>query len=310
MPKFLVPRNTGTHRVAAIALYRALLTSCGTVPIAAEDRQPLRNVVRKKFRRNKLVHSSRLLTLAFNSGYDTLDLFDRAAEGDLSSTQHISELLSQTPPHLKRPPPRPRLPKKIEGRPFSECPPPEQQLLETRPYVTVPGKRKVPKLRVNNGIPFLMYSKPQPLSLGRILRWKNDKTQKRMDWTQAVEHEMLPEAQQEDNWDDMLEAVFGIGDSDNPDAHDAETEGDHKMEGEGGDTNRWTSEANALHHSMSIEHIQQKTNRTRTARLMQGIIDREEVLAQKEKAERKSFKTMNRQLKAKRFSKLIEDDQF
>lgn len=149
-----------------------------------------------------------------------------------------------------------------------------------------------------------MYSKPQPLSLGRILRWKNDKTQKRMDWTQAVEHEMLPEAQQEDDWDDMLEAVFGIGDSDNPDAHDAE------IEGEDVDANRWTSEANALRHSMSIEHIQQKTNRTRTARLMQGIIDREEVLAQKEKAERKSFKTMNRQLKAKRFGKLIEDDQF
>ncbi|KAK7528365.1 uncharacterized protein IWZ02DRAFT_369663 [Phyllosticta citriasiana] len=299
MPPFLVPRNTSTHRVAAIALYRALLASCASVPVVAEERETLRNVVRNKFRRNQLVHSSRLLSMAFCTGYDTLDMFDRAVKGDTASIEHISELLDQTAPYLKRPPRPPRFPKKPEGRPPAACPPPEQQLLATRPFMSVSGKRKVPKLRVNNGIPFLMYSKPQPQNLGRILRFNAERAQKRQNWHTAIEHDMMPQAKHEDFWDNLLEASLGIGDCDNPD--------------EGAEDNmniEWTREVDNFREILLADWKQQKMSKIRTGRIMQGIVDREEVLAKKEEEERKSFKKKLKQnLKAKRNAKPIDEDQ-
>ncbi|KAK8166534.1 hypothetical protein IWX90DRAFT_433109 [Phyllosticta citrichinensis] len=303
MPRFLVPRNTGTHRVAAIALYRALLASCSSVPVAAEERESLRNVVRNKFRRNQLVHSSRLLTLAFSSGYDTLDMFDRSVKGDTTSTTHICELLEQTPLHLKRPPRIPKLPKQPEGRIPTACPPPEQQLLNTRPYMTVPGRRKIPILRVNNGVPFLMYSKPQPESLGRILRYQALKGQDRQNWLGVIENDMMPQARQEDFWDDLLEAAFGIGDSNNPDAHMGQCEVDEE-------DSTWVTEVADFQTLLYAEWKGSKAARSRTARLMQGIVDREEVLAEKEEKERESLKRLKQDLKARHYINLIEEDQF
>lgn len=242
----------------------------------------MRNVVRNKFRRNQLVQSSRLLTLAFNSGYDTLDMFDRSVKDDTTSTTHIRELLEQTPLHLKRPPRIPKPPKQPEGRIPTACPPPEQQLLNTRPYMNVPGRRKIPKLRVNNGIPFLMYGKPQPQSLGRILRHQVLKAQDRQNWLGLIEIDMMPQARQEDFWDDLLEAAFGIGDSDNPDAHMDQGEADEE-------DSRWVTEVADFRSLLRAEWKGSKADKSRTARLMQGIVDREEVLAEKEKKERGSL---------------------
>lgn len=75
----------------------------------------------------------------------------------------------------------------------------------------------MPNLVTAHGIPFLRYSKPQPLSLSRVIRQKvlwNEKN-----WTRkGVLDEQILLAELEDEWDRILEREHGFTDVDPRDA--------------------------------------------------------------------------------------------
>jgi hypothetical protein len=79
------------------------------------------------------------------------------------------------------------------------------------------GTRRVPNLVTAHGIPFLRYSKPQPISLSRVIRQKvlwNEKN-----WIRrGVLEEKIILAEFEDEWDRILEREHGITDADPEDA--------------------------------------------------------------------------------------------
>jgi len=67
------------------------------------------------------------------------------------------------------------------------------------------GKRHVPQLIAAKGVPFLRYSKPQPVSLGRVIRQRG-RRHKGL-WTKKEELEADRRiAEWEDDWDDIVEA--------------------------------------------------------------------------------------------------------
>lgn len=54
----------------AVALYRALISQSSAAPVNNAQRTALRNAVRKRFRDNKELQSSRQIELAFRTGYE------------------------------------------------------------------------------------------------------------------------------------------------------------------------------------------------------------------------------------------------
>jgi hypothetical protein len=71
------------------------------------------------------------------------------------------------------------------------------------------GVRRVPNLVTAQGIPFLRYSKPQPVSLSRVIRQKVLWNEKK--WThRGVLEEQIHLAGFEDEWDRILEREHGL----------------------------------------------------------------------------------------------------
>jgi hypothetical protein len=67
------------------------------------------------------------------------------------------------------------------------------------------GKRRVPDLISARGVPFLRYSKPQPISLSRVIRQKQDRDQKKWTQQEGLKSDIVF-AQWEDEWDGIVEA--------------------------------------------------------------------------------------------------------
>ncbi|KAF2019108.1 hypothetical protein BU24DRAFT_489138 [Aaosphaeria arxii CBS 175.79] len=204
MPQFLFPRKATRHRVAAIALYRALLSRCTSIPLADENQKELSNVVRQKFRKNRKLQSPYQIGLAFRAGYETLDHLDAASAGSEKSTSFIQKLLESLPPGIKRPPPirRPATPKPTS--------PPKKPVLDVRPYAQLSGPRHIPKLASANGIPFLRLTKPQPPTLTRVILQKMKRNNQRFDDRVLLGNYYMPQAEQEDEWDAILLRNLGV----------------------------------------------------------------------------------------------------
>ncbi|EDU40263.1 Complex1-LYR-1 multi-domain protein [Pyrenophora tritici-repentis] len=212
MPQYLPPNKLTQHRVAAIALYRALLSRCSSDALPNNDnRVSLRNTIRNKFRRNRKIQSPYQLGLSFKAGYETLDRLDASAAGDETSTKLLAQLISQLPPALIRAPPiRPR--RQASSTPPKErlaCLPPERAVLNVRPYAKTSGPRHVPVLASANGTPFLRLTKPQPPALSRILRQRLQRKTDLFDAKVLLNNWWLPTCRQEDKWDDFLEEQLG-----------------------------------------------------------------------------------------------------
>jgi hypothetical protein len=65
------------------------------------------------------------------------------------------------------------------------------------------GKRRVPNLVSAQGIPFRRYSKPQPISLSRVIRQKQDRDQKKWTQQESLKGDIVI-AQWEDEWDEIV----------------------------------------------------------------------------------------------------------
>ncbi|KAF7894492.1 uncharacterized protein EAF01_009943 [Botrytis porri] len=209
MPAQFIPRKSGRHRIACIALYRTLLEQCLRVPIPTELQpkgftHPLKHLIRKQFRRNVREHSPKIVVAALKTGYEAEELIRAAGDGDVDSRHKIYELLHYRksvatqsalvpqPPKLKI-----RYPEAIPGVP---------KLLETRPlpFEKLSGPRHVPKFAKAMVSNFLRIQKPQSPYLSRVLRDKIDTRQKRVNSRERIEYlEELAFA--ENTWEDLIE---------------------------------------------------------------------------------------------------------
>nr|POE47360.1 hypothetical protein CFP56_00691 [Quercus suber] len=284
MPAHLIPHKSGLHRIAAIALYRALLTQAQRCPLPSLQRHELQNVVRTRFKHARFDTSQRQLKIRFAAGYEALDILDTAVAERKSDT--VESLLQGVPDSAKQIPVT-VLPKALrrerEGR-ERRARQGEVDAARARrtsalfarplPLEKLSGARHVPVLFRANFVPVLRVKKPQPAALSRYIRQRVQSRQRRHDRKQQLEAE-LRVAKWEDTWDNIVGKLEGVRDS----------EGGKNVEdvrGEG----KWT---HVLHKAIDqvLWYMRQEAARLRAmATKMQGVVDRERILYDQEKLER------------------------
>ncbi|KAF2632246.1 hypothetical protein BU25DRAFT_331967 [Macroventuria anomochaeta] len=266
MPRFLQPKKSTQHRVAAIALYRALLSGCSSAGLPDDDRTLLRNAIQNKFRQNRKIQSPYQLGLSFKLGYETVDKLDASTAGDTAGTRTLSQLIAALPHGLTNAPPtrRPAPPPPPAPHPSGKHPlavlPPERAVLNVRPYAQVSGARKVPVMASANGIPFLRLTKPQPASLSRVIRQKLTRRIGRFHQRIELGKYWLPLAKQEDEWDMLMVAQLGRRE----------------------DRIKWTDAVNEAEKQNVATYEEELAKDREIAKKMQGIVDEETRLALKE----------------------------
>lgn len=292
MPSFLVPRNVSAHRISAIALYRALLHQSRAVPLPAQSQKELQNVVRNRCKQSIHLHSYQRLKLAFQAGYEALDHLDAAVAGDEKSTSYIAELLAKAPAKVKADPPASLLPKSkkkekketdISTAITSSSPAakPSTTELFSRPHPLsqLSGKRHVPVLFSANSIPILRIKKPQPESLSGFIRHRIEQRQRRHDRKHWLT-EQIQFAQYEDLWDEIVEKEVGV-----------------REDGGGREEPTWAEEFEVAKNEVDwLIRLEGKKNVAMAAK-MQGIVDRETEIFERERAERKEAKRVERAIR-------------
>ncbi|KAG9205857.1 hypothetical protein G6514_006131 [Epicoccum nigrum] len=273
MPRFLTPKKSTEHRVAAIALYRALLSGCSSAALPDDDRTALRNAIRNKFRQNRKLQSPYQLGLSFQLGYETVDKLDTTTSSSAAATAPLSRLIATLPqgltraPPAPRPAPRPPPPPHPSGKHPLATLPPSRAVLAVRPYAHVTGQRRVPVLASANGIPFLRLTKPQPASLSRVLRQKLARRMATFHARIELQNYWLPLAQQEDEWDALVAA---------------EATGDRERVSGTADEGCWVDVVLKAREE-NVDLYEEWSRRDRgIVRRMQGIVDREAELVLKE----------------------------
>ncbi|TKA61951.1 hypothetical protein B0A55_11244 [Friedmanniomyces simplex] len=248
MPPYHTPRTSTPHRLAALALFRALLLASRTLPpasISPPQRNDLQNLIRNRFKQARHEQSTRRLRLAFEAGYEGIDLLDAAVAGKGGSQGYILELLARAPARVKQAPPLTTLDLEIvkelkwnlrvrpeeassqtasSPSPFSSPPqsphpnttPTTTNTAKTSPFARRPlplseltgGKRLIPVLYNAQGIPVLRFSKPQPAALSGYINHRVEVKQKRHDTRHRLAEELVV-AGWEDEWEGILSRYMG-----------------------------------------------------------------------------------------------------
>nr|POE54947.1 hypothetical protein CFP56_64619 [Quercus suber] len=296
MPAHLIPHRSGLHRIAAIALYRALLSQAQRCPLAPQQRDELQNVVRTRFKQARSDTSQRQLKIRFAAGYEALDILDTAvAESEASVVesllQRASTAAKQTPetilPKALR---REQAKRDRRARQAQEAAAPKQEkpslFARPLPLEKLSGARHVPVLFRANFVPVLRLKKPQPAVLSRYIRQRVKTRQQRFDRKHRLEAEVQL-AGWEDEWDDIVNKNDGMGKS------PAEKVDHSRMEC------RWTG---ALYNAIIQVRGQLKQEDVQfeaMATKMQGVVDRERALYDQEKSDRLRAKRAASLAKAK-----------
>jgi hypothetical protein len=290
MPPFLVPRHVSAHRTSAIALYRALLQQSRAVPLPAESKAELQNIVRNRCKQTIHLHSYQRLRLAFQAGYEAIEHLDASVAGDEKSTSYIAELISKAPAKVKADPPRAVLAKgrrkksKDEGSEDVVAPPtpafkPSTELLSRpHPLRELSGKRHVPVLFTASKIPVLRIKKPQPPNLSGFIRHRIDQRQRRHDRRHWLE-EQVEFAQYEDLWDEILEEQIGV---------DAGVETRREMLMEP----TWAEEFQIAKDEVEFKIKEELRKNGAMAVRMQEVVDLEREAFERERAARKEAKRL------------------
>ncbi|TDZ37102.1 hypothetical protein CTRI78_v011168 [Colletotrichum trifolii] len=228
MPQLcFVPARNSRHRVAAIALLRALLREGRQVQlpqdVCRKGRHPVSDLIKKAFHRNRTEVSPRLIFAAMTAGYKFLTFFKNAQSQ--ASTEHSeivaylrekNEQIAQAEAN-QRPKKKPRRPKRI-ARPLIERvsepgrPPEFVSNFFPRPRHVFKGRRKIPQVVVTaSGDAFLRYKRPQPVTLSKILRRKAARKHRLSELsTTEFENELLPQAMDEDMWEELVDEMLGV----------------------------------------------------------------------------------------------------
>ncbi|KAJ5183618.1 hypothetical protein N7492_001234 [Penicillium capsulatum] len=222
MHKVVVPKNSGIHRFACLALYRALLRQCSASALAAPWRNETKSLVQNRFRRYQGLESPSQVSNALKAGYKTLDLLDSAMKGNKSDASRVNGILAQarmaqkdrmaaqremnkTKPVKVLSPKQARKKENVRLAEATRRRHPNTASVLARPYPEVSGKRGVPVLVNARGVPFLRIKKPQPSNLGGVLRAKLEKRWKCIEARDRLYTDHLF-AKDEDEWDGLTDA--------------------------------------------------------------------------------------------------------
>lgn len=275
MFRFRPPWHLQEHRVAAIALFRALLTQCRAPAYTAQQRLELQNVVRTRFRDARRSQSHRQLRVSFEAGYEAIDHLDAAATGNVQSKDYIVALLDRAPERVKRP-----------SRDVSSFTNNQIQAVDAQsgtrrqqdskpslfdrplPLDRLSGKRHVPVLFSANGIPVLRVKKPQPQSLSGMIRNRVKQRQNRQDLRWSLTED-LDVAATEDQWEELV----------------AENNDQEKELGGRQQESKWVDQTKLAIRDVSRRLFEEREKNRLMAVKMQGVVDRETELAKKDKTE-------------------------
>lgn len=277
MPLLRPLLSSGPHRLAAVALYRALLSQSKALPTPNPE---LLNIIRNRFKQSQHVNSHRRLRLSFEAGYEAIDLLDRAAAGDVSAAVEVDELVGLAPARAKDAKPMPvgkrRKGSSKEENDFSEVIGEKRSVLDRPlPLEKLSGRRHVPVLFTANRIPVLRIKKPQPESLSRYIHKRILQRQKWLDEKARLEIEQKI-AVLEDEWDDLLDDLTGKEDV------------QLSLLGETPDYEAsWEDTVSDALWDVHGRIVGEKEQNRVMAKKMQEIVDRERELFEKEKLERR-----------------------
>ncbi|PBP26934.1 DNA repair protein [Diplocarpon rosae] len=208
-----LPRSSGQHRIACIALYRSLLEQCIRIPLPADllprgPVHPIKHFIRKKFRQNFHHTSPRLVISALKTGYTAEQLIHAASTGNQPALAQVHDLLrlldAQTLAGRRactQPAPRDIKKLKASVRAF----PGAAKVSESRPLplARISNIRHVPSLVVATWLPFLRFKKPQSPFLSRVLKAKITQKNRRIQRLEEMT-EMIEMGDAEDIWDDTI----------------------------------------------------------------------------------------------------------
>ncbi|KAJ5138625.1 uncharacterized protein N7515_003473 [Penicillium bovifimosum] len=219
MHKVLVLKDSGTHRFACLALYRALLRQCGASTAEAPWLGESKPLIQQNFRKFRKLQSPSQTANALKAGYEALDLLF-SAHTNQSDAHRITSLIAQAmsqrekfaalqnrsrPVPTSPKPLTPRQARKAESIRFQEETSqrhPNATSILNRPRPLGDKKRKVPVLVNARGLPFLRYKKPQPRNVSSVIRTKLERR-----WAWIERRDMLKLdlvfAQDEEDWDNL-----------------------------------------------------------------------------------------------------------
>ncbi|KAJ5779471.1 hypothetical protein N7457_007191 [Penicillium paradoxum] len=217
MHKVLVPRISGAHRFACLALYRALLRQCRPLNADAPWIDESRPLVRQNFQKFKNLQSPSQTANALKAGYEALDLLSSAHTNQRDANRIITLVARARSQREKyaamqkrvrpaTPPPKPLTPRQVRKEQsirFQEETSrrhPDATSVLDRPRPLGDKKRNVPVLVNARGLPFLRYKKPQPRNVSSVIRTKLGR---RWNWIERREDLKLQLlfAKDEEDWD-------------------------------------------------------------------------------------------------------------
>ncbi|KAK6216985.1 hypothetical protein QIS74_07099 [Colletotrichum tabaci] len=220
-PSQFIPARSSRHRVACIALYRALIREARAIPVPDEllrkgTQNPIPRLVRKAFVRNRTETSYRIVFSALGTGYNFLNLFKAAQNPD--STEHsqiIAHLREKSardakaeagkPPPRVPPPEKPKWPPLLQKVSREGQPPAYVSPRYPVPRENLTGARRVPRLVVTaEGIAFLRQGKPQHRSVVRYVQRATKARRQAMELMLTSKREEAPWAALEDRWDEIV----------------------------------------------------------------------------------------------------------
>ena len=280
MPKHLLPRRNTPHRVAAIALYRALLSQSRSLPsISQEQRDAIQNIIRNRFNQARHLESPTLLKINFEAGYEAIDHLDAAAGGSDGSRAYILDLLQRSPAKVKEPKPAPLVLKKKrtstseDGENKTKDDQPRINLFDRPlPLEKLSGARHVPVLFNANHIPVLRLTKPQPASLSNFIRQRIEQRQEWHNRRHRLDQELVI-ARCEDEWDHLINQTAPASD-------------DVRREVNDGQEPLWKDAILEASSEVDAKLTAENQRYQIMATKMQAVVDREQALYDREKIER------------------------
>ncbi|KAJ5448982.1 hypothetical protein N7445_003803 [Penicillium cf. griseofulvum] len=217
MHKVLVPKYSGAHRFACLALYRALLRQCRPSTADTPWLDETKPLVQQNFRKYRKLQSPSQSANALKAGYEALDLLS-SSHTNQHDAHRITTLIAQARSQkdnyaaMQRkirpvaPPAKPLTPKKARKEKSirfqeetSQRHPNATSILE-RPRPLGDKKRNVPVLVNARGLPFLRYKKPQPRNVSSVIRTKLGRRWNWIERRDRLKIELLF-AKDEEEWD-------------------------------------------------------------------------------------------------------------
>ncbi|KAJ0316993.1 hypothetical protein Brms1b_005198 [Colletotrichum noveboracense] len=267
MPKqqFIAARSS-RHRIAVIALFRALLREGRevTLPqdVCRKGKNPVPDLIKRGFQRNKADVSPRLIFAALSAGY---------------KNEHIARAEAEKRPGRKPRGPATPPPKPVLQRISADGEEPKYvSRLFPRPRDSFEGRRKIPQVIVTaQGHTFLRHKRPQPRVVSDILRRKT--------WRKARINEVSIEmtecdyaaAREEDEWDRLVDEQLRAAGQHSRVDHSPST------------STYYQSVQDSYYHMIGQIDAERRNELARAKALIEAVKGEEEMLAQEVEEARK-----------------------